>query len=811
MFKQVDSAVTETFLLLVAALALLPSTAPAQVLEEIIVTAQRKAENIQDAAIPINVATAEDLIRAGVAGTGSLNKVAPALYSTEIGGANAVYFVRGAGNFTANSYTDPVIAFNVDGVYIGKATNTTATFLDLERIEVLKGPQGTLYGRNATAGTVNIIPAKPVLGETEGYVRAGYGNYEAWNLSGAFNVPLGEDFALRVAASTVNNDGYNDDGTFAKEDIAFRGQIFGNLTEAIDVRLSVDHATAKGPGPSGSFSGNYAFVPGTPGGGLNIPNYMFFPSPADLGEPHTGFHHAAGQAFMTSRVVTPAFDFASPQTYPDLDNSFFGITGEINVDLGFGDLVIIPAYRESDVDNNFTNPGFQSATTKEDHEQFSIEGRLSTTTGPVDWILGAYYFDESITGNASFNSHTLQSVQTYRTNETESTALFARATFNVQDNFRLVGGIRWTDDKKRFDGIAETFIKICTRPPPPFGPGCFGGPDIPSGLSVAEVIAQIPPAVLPFGPPAVGRGPVPFGAAGGLLLILPSPVDQSLADDEITFRVAVEYDVSDSSLLYASYESGYRSGGFSLSFGHETFEPEFMDAYTLGLKNVFMDGRLRLNAELFYWEYEDQQASYFGLDLRGLPSFFTQNIGESTIWGLDVDFVFAVTESTLLKGTLQYLDNEMDRFRFAAQNVGIPPVSGCAFAPGMQLGAAVWFIDCSGFEGRNSPEFSANFGIEHSFDAGGLKGLATVDGRYRGRRWTGFDYLPIQRAGDSFSADASLTVGAPDDRWYVTGYVRNFTDEDVEVFTPVFPAISNLATKLYEPPRTYGMELGLNF
>ena len=89
--------------------------------------------------------------------------------------------------------------------------------------------------------------------------------------------------------------------------------------------------------------------------------------------------------------------------------------------------------------------------------------------------------------------------------------------------------------------------------------------------------------------------------------------------------------------------------------------------------------------------------------------------------------------------------------------------------------------------------------------------MATVVGRYRGKRWNGFDYLPVQRAGDSFSADASLTVSAPDDTWYVTGYVRNFTDEEVDIFTPIFPAISNLATTLYEPPRTYGLELGFNF
>src|SRR5690606_25080988 len=130
----------------------------------ITVTAQRREESLQDAAIPINAATGEELSRAGVVDATQLNKVAPALYVPEAGGANVGYFIRGVGNFANNGYTNPAVAFNLDGVYIGRPSSTVASFLDVNRVEILKGPQGTLYGRNATGGAVNVIPNTPRLG-----------------------------------------------------------------------------------------------------------------------------------------------------------------------------------------------------------------------------------------------------------------------------------------------------------------------------------------------------------------------------------------------------------------------------------------------------------------------------------------------------------------------------------------------------------------------------------------------------------------------------------------------------------------------
>ena len=195
-------------------------------LNTITVTAQRREESLQDAAIPINAVSGEDLQTTGVTDATLLNRVAPSLYVISAGGASAGYFVRGVGNFSNNGYTAPAVAFNLDGVYVGRPSSTIASFLDVNRVEVLKGPQGTLYGRNATGGAINVIPNRPELGELSGSFSAGIGNYGAVDMTGVVNVPLGDAVAMRFAATRSQRDGYNRDGTGDTEDTAFRAQIF---------------------------------------------------------------------------------------------------------------------------------------------------------------------------------------------------------------------------------------------------------------------------------------------------------------------------------------------------------------------------------------------------------------------------------------------------------------------------------------------------------------------------------------------------------------------------------------------------------
>lgn len=816
----------------------LPPTAQAQssgapgALEEVVITAQRKSESLQDAAIPVDAATQRELARAGISDATGLSKISPALTVSSGGGSNNVFFVRGVGNFAVNAYTDSALAFNVDGVYIGRPTATTASFLDVDRIEVLKGPQGTLYGRNATAGAINVIPVAPSVGEFEGDLTLGVGNYGALEGSGAINIPLGDSWATRISAAILENDGYNDDDTYATDDSALRVQLYGELSDRSDIRISADYSTTKGTGNAPTYLGSYGFpFAGPSNNPNNVPGYNFTPAPSNVASPWSGPYTDSASAWYESLTTTPAFTNAGPQLDSSLDNTYWGVTAHLNVDLGFGDLVVIPAYRESDLDLVFVNPGFRAAINKDTAEQVSLEARLSFDTGPVDWILGAYYFDETVDGAAAFNQQSLQSTTTINESSTESKALFARGTFNVSDSLRLVGAVRWTDDEKTFDAVQNQFVNVCIRDLPVFPggpelPNCEGAPVIPAGATVEETLAQIDPADLPLGAPGIGTGPVPYGQIplfpgappflrANILMINPTSVDDTQEASEVTYRAAIEYDVNLDSLVYASFESGYRSGGFSLATGRESYDPEFIDAYTIGSKNRFFEDRLQLNAELFYWEYEDQQYSHLGLDVNGNNAFLTENIGSSTIQGLEIDALFMATESTRVRANIQYLDNVLDEYGYTepTPDAAVRVITGCD--SNLLLtnpdGSALWNVDCSGNDGQNSPELTGTLGLDQSFEIGGLSAMLSLDMRYRDERWIGFNYAPFQRADSVTTYGASFEIGSSDGSWSALAYVRNITDEDVQSIGQVLGNVGRLASTVYEPPRTYGVRLNYRF
>ncbi|HEU0043510.1 TonB-dependent receptor [Sphingomonas sp.] len=235
---------------------------PSQGLEDIIVTAQRRSESLQRAAVAVDVVTAGDLAAAGVVTATTLNAAVPSLSVQQGGGANNVFFIRGVGNFTLNGYSDPAIAFDLDGVYMGRPTSTTATFFDLERIEVLKGPQGTLYGRNATGGAVNVIPVRPRIHELSVAASAGYGNYNASDLEAVVNVPLGPLAAFRIAGKLVDRDGYNQDGTLDDVGHGVRAQLLFQPTDRLNIRLAADYSHQDGAGPGGSYLGHELFTAG---------------------------------------------------------------------------------------------------------------------------------------------------------------------------------------------------------------------------------------------------------------------------------------------------------------------------------------------------------------------------------------------------------------------------------------------------------------------------------------------------------------------------------------------------------------------
>lgn len=778
-------------------------------LEEIVVTAQHRAESSQRAAIALNVISTDQLQNAGVTTSSALNAAAPSLYIARGGGVTPSYFIRGVGNFTNNGYTDPAIAFNVDGVYYGRPGSTIGAFFDLERIEVLKGPQGTLYGRNATGGAINVLTAKPELGTWSGRVALGYGNYNAFDAEAYINAPMGENGALRVSARLLDRDGYNTDGTMDEKGHALRVQMMSELTPTLTARIIGDYTHVGGKGPGGTLTHILRVTPGTPATATSPANYTITPTGL---APRSGLLSPSNSAIFSNIFLGGPRINPGPLNTPFIDSDYYGVSAEINWETGIGDVTFIPAYRNADVRFLFNGPAFRGGFVNEQSEQVSFEARIAgESIGPVDWQLGAFYFDENVKGSQTFSQYTVNSFQIFKSDNTSS-AVYGRLTLNATDQLRLVGGIRYTDDKKRFQGDGRNLIQICAAPT------CIGGPSVPVAPTYADLARIITLPTLP-GP----ANSVAFGTTGNRLFFVPVPVNRSLNRKRTTFRAAVEYDVAPQSLLYASYETGFRSGGFNFTLGRESYEPEFIKAWTIGLKNRFFDNRVQLNIEAFRWNYTDQQVAHFGVDSTGGNSFFTENIGKSRIQGVDVDFQVKATPTTLLRGSVQWLDNKLQQFTYNtirnnAANA-IPPAVGCpataatAPIPGSTTGAVsdVWAINCSGKPGFNSPKFSFNAGIEQTISIGDYDLVATVDGRYRSNRVISFEYLSFQNSGKDFSVDASLRFGPSSGKWSVTGYVQNIGNQLIPSLSNFAGSTGNVAVTNYTAPRTYGIRAAVSF
>lgn len=761
-------------------------------LQDIIVTAQRREETLQNAAIAINVIGSDDLTRNGITSPLQLGTLVPSLTVAGNGASNTIFFVRGAGNFNSD-FADPSIAFNYDGVYIGRLTSNAGLMYDLERIEVLKGPQGTLYGRNATSGAINVIPARPRLGETSGFVNATYGNHDALLLQGAANLAMGENGALRISGNYSKHDGYLTDGTSDDKTTGLRFQMMAELTPDLTVRVAGDYTHAGGEGGGASYLLTYAFNPATS-------HYVFTPSGFDRS---VGLFDPAAQAYRRTLFgATPRRNLGPIDPLVFLDNTTYGANAEIAWDAGIGTLTVIPAYRFTRLDNS-TAVFAGTALRDQNSDQWSVEARFDgDRIGIFDYLVGGYFFDESVAGDVTIAQDSLDVFQDYASN-TKSTAFFGRLTANISDRLRLVGGIRHTHDKKTFDAVSQVNLIRCVLAPPT---PCPNAP-------VAAVVDNPQDLPYPVGAPNNFAG-APVGNTGAVSVLLVTPVSSGLKTNKATYRAAIEFDVAEKSLFYASYETGFRSGGFSVAFGRESYAPEFITAYSIGLKNRLFDNRLQLNAEAFLWKYRDQQVIHTGIDGRGAQAQFTENVGRSTNKGIEVETRFLATPTITLSANVLYLKAKYDSFIYQ-QPVGpgpaavIPPLSGCAVARSTAV-ANAWDVDCSGKPSYNAPKWTVNLGAEQIIPLGDYQLSLAADTQFRSKRYVGFEYLPFQLVKSTWQTNAQVTFSTEDRRWSIGAFVRNLENNRQLTNTIILPA-GSLVTALSGPPRTYGVTASAKF
>ncbi len=755
-------------------------------LGDIIVTAQRRSESLQRAAVPVSVVQGSDLVAAGITDPGRLGELAPALTVQPSSTGNLI-FLRGVGNFTLTPNSDPAIAFNYDGVYIGRPTSTNGLFYDLDRIEVLKGPQGTLYGRNATGGAINVIPTQPKLGELSGYATASYGNYDTVLAEGAINVPLGDDGALRVSASTSRHDGYLRDGTSDDKTTSFRAQLKAALTPSLTVRIAADYSHVGGIGDGVSYISNYNFNPFAGG-------YVTVKPALGLGE---GLYTPAAQAYRTTITAGPSGrrqDAISP--YPFRSNDFYGANAQIDYDTGAGTLTIIPAWRYASL-NYLAEAASFPYRNREKDEQFSIEARFAgTRIGPIDYIVGGYFYDDSIRARTALNLSAAQNFLVQRF-DNRSFAPFGRVTAHVSDRLRLVGGLRYSKDIKSFVGSGIALNLVCLVRP-------AGIPTCPNArlFTTVDSISQVPFAV-PSGP-----APIPQGASGAIIIRSDSFYNNKQTNDRVTYHGGVEFDVAERSLFYATVESGYRSGGFSAAQGFETYQPELITAYTVGLKNRFLDNRVQLNVEGFLWNYKDQQVSHLGLDLSGRTAQFIENIGRSRIKGIEVEGRVLVTPTTLFSADVQYLDAKNRSFTYQQGSATGAPLTGCTFA--LSANPAIYNVDCAGKQAYNSPKWTVNLAAQQTFNVGDYKFVAGGDTQYKTSRTVGFEFLPEQRVGSTWMTNAQLSFGPANDSWSIAGFVRNIENNRILNFAVTHP-LANALVGGSTAPRTYGARASVKF
>jgi iron complex outermembrane recepter protein len=325
-------------------------------LAEIVVTAQKREENLQRAAISVTAITSDDLTRKGVTEVGQLQSLAPALQVASSYGPGSQFTLRGIGTAVLNVNIDAAVTTNIDGVPISRTTSVSGLFYDLERVEVLKGPQGTLYGRNATGGAINVITQKPKFGETSGYVNASYGNYDALNLNAAINIPVGEKSAIRVAGTLSQHDGYYSDGSGDERTRAIRGTFRSELSDTITL----------------TFGGDYSKTGGVGSGATVFRNRL---------DERIGLRDPRSAAVYSSTLSFPTFSFLSPLTVPDFqDNWQLGFHADLDIDTSIGTLTIQPAYRKTDLNFLSSAGGFYSRIDESDVQK-TLEVRLVSPKG----------------------------------------------------------------------------------------------------------------------------------------------------------------------------------------------------------------------------------------------------------------------------------------------------------------------------------------------------------------------------------------------------------------------------------------------
>lgn len=740
---------------------------------DIVVTAQRRSENLQNTALPVSAVDGSALQRAGISQAQDLTKLIPALQLSSIGAGGTQVTIRGVGNFAPFLYSEPAVAINYDGVYLARSAAPNGLFFDLERVEVLKGPQGTLYGRNATGGAVNVISVKPRLNTTEGNLFGEIGNYALKRLSGAINLPLGDKLAFRVAGQVVDRNGYLTDGYSDDVGQAVRGQLLFVPVDTVHILLDADYIHQGGKGPGSVFA-------------LSPTGYI------DPSNPYLGPTAPASNAILRGASLGISGG-QNPNLIPPFGSDGFinlneyGFSSTIDVDLGGAALTIIPAYRHTRNDYKHYAGGFP-VTSTEDSNQETLEARLASKgAGKLKWVVGGYYFHDNSTLFAAADQGITRSTTISPGLPVRSLAAFGQATYSLTDHFRVTGGLRYTNERK-----TQTGTNIGSLPPVPAG---FPAPP----FVFYNIVC-----------PAPGVIDVPNNNCT-------APFSGAVEYNRVTWKAGVEADVAEHSLVYASAETGFKAGGFYPSLAPNTYAPERIFAVTLGSKNRFLDNKLQVNVEAFYWKYKDKQVSHLGPIRPSGYTIITENAGAATLYGAEVDVIWKPTPTDRFGANIQYEHSRYDSFGYTVPILSADPNARAAVACPAPIsvdprsGSRSAAVDCAGYSLPQTPNWVGTFSYQHDvLLAHGNRVEGLVGTKLQSSYYTGEEYLPGQYQRRSMVSYADLTFRADANRFSIGAFVDNIEDTAVKSSSFIQPVVG-IPVVVLRSPRTYGVRAGVRF
>jgi iron complex outermembrane recepter protein len=806
-------------------------------IQDIIVTAQRRAENLQKSSISIEVLSPEEIAKAGVTQARDLATAIAGVQIGQAGGATQIY-IRGVGDFGSTATTNPAVAFNVDGVYVARPAGVDGNFFDVERVEVLKGPQGTLYGRNATGGAINVITQKPKLGVREMAGAIEVGNFDRVSAEAAVNLPLGETTAIRVAGQIIHRGPYVSNNFDDDIHQSVRGQLLWKPSDALSIRVGADYTHVGGGGAG------YVLLQQLPGvdpwtsvtdsritdlynqravaSGLCAPRFPpvapFPPSPGGLvafsgacpnltipGGPLAG-------TYTEAQLVKPATG-ARGRT----NNEFYSIFGQLDYDMGPVTLTVLPAYRSTSLDYE-TYPALLrfdiSVEGKpETSKATSLEVRLSHDSGALKAVLGGYYFNEDQKANFQVDAGFVQNIVVQQKINTRSYAAFGQANLSLADSFRLIGGARYTSDRRQINSLNYNLL----------GSGGFFG--------------------------AVGAGacvPGPVPGATSFIGCLQNTLIGSKTFTKFNWKVGAEFDLGPQSMVYATASTGFKAGGFysgvaPSGVGVGTYNPEQLTAFEIGSRNRFFDNKLQLNFEGFYYDYKDHQEAVIITDGAGQTTQAILNAGQGRVFGASADLVFKPSRNDTFHVGVEYLDTKYSTFQYSSPIIVGADGNPQRFIPGAGLGTGCGLserpftasfgqtgalpsapnaqrifgfqdVNCGGQPLTRSPKFAGVASYMHNFElasGGGIEAEGNM--QFQSSRIIATDYLPISKVGAYAKFNASLTYRAPNDIWSLSAYVRNITNEVVYDAGYRANFVTGFNAASIQAPRTYGARLNFKF